>query len=761
MAIDTSITPRAAYYGVPESEAHQPNRKDLVDLHNQVLNSVALAGINYHRDTTDEMDAITGMTSGEVAIIYDIAANGGGIYEYDGSDWVLQASLPQVLTETLSSQAAEAAQTAAELAQSLAEAAQTTAEVAQAGAEVAQAGAEVAEDGAAAAQAAAETAQAQAEGIAQAAAYPPFASTAAMELATSNGDWGAIEESAGVRLYENVAGTATGRGWLKMPEFTTVSALAASSLADGDIEAGLIIEAEGLRLEVVSSGEHFSTSGGMKVKAKPTCGAIVGRAFNITGDGVTDDGPALQKAIDNGDPLIFGGNGRGILTNQPIYMPSGAHLVGRNLSRVTGSTVVGEKLGTTLVAGSGLSSGDVLLTAEPSAAEIAGGAVTATGWYIDGISLDVNGQAGVHGFVAYNPYDGCEIGRMSVIGCDQDGVPFAVKRKYYQLNQQLVIGNLKCWRSQATAASTEPVIDLRYMHESQIRQMIAIGNATHGASAGIRLEGNRHLHIGSVASAFATLGFDLQPSVAETAPDSTPLTVQSQVSITVDLATIENISGASIQARGASGNVHAGIQIRDIRYAAGGVGTGPDLEYVTGFSNIAAGGKAVTCGDGCSQVAIYSPSSITKTGTANNIAEIALTGEKWKIEGVGLKTGDIEGGDLQVDDTVLQTLHTGGVYWPSTANGTGTLRDRDMVVVMGSGSTLTTTLPSASKVISGLTYGQSYRVINDSAATKIFQTNGSDTMRVGAATVSSVTLNSGKTGLFSHTGQGVWYVETI
>jgi hypothetical protein len=98
--------------------------------------------------------------------------------------------------------------------------------------------------------------------------------------------------AAGRALLDDVSATAqrTTLGF-----YSTVAALLASTVSLGS--TGDIIEAAGHRYQIVTTGEHLTTAGGVKLIVIPEVAGYDVRAFGVTADGVTNDRAALNAAL--------------------------------------------------------------------------------------------------------------------------------------------------------------------------------------------------------------------------------------------------------------------------------------------------------------------------------------------------------------------------------------------------------------------------------------------------------------------------------
>lgn len=93
------------------------------------------------------------------------------------------------------------------------------------------------------------------------------------------------------------------------------------------IPEGTAIEtiAEGFRFEVAASGatdHHVTTAGGVKLYVTPVNGRLSVLAFGASGDGVTNDAPAFQAALDAAAALVDAGD-----VWPEVMIPSGNYLL--------------------------------------------------------------------------------------------------------------------------------------------------------------------------------------------------------------------------------------------------------------------------------------------------------------------------------------------------------------------------------------------------------------------------------------------------
>ncbi|MFG6524503.1 glycosyl hydrolase family 28-related protein [Sulfitobacter sp. M23508] len=122
---------------------------------------------------------------------------------------------------------------------------------------------------------------------------------------------------------------ATGMGAGRLVSKRTTFATVADMLADRRTFAvGTKLTAAGFSYEVVSSGEHPTTAGGVKLRVLPGERGYNVKAFGATGDGVTDDTDAVELAIraayDSG--RVDGDTRYGCV----VYIPTGRYRIAQS-----------------------------------------------------------------------------------------------------------------------------------------------------------------------------------------------------------------------------------------------------------------------------------------------------------------------------------------------------------------------------------------------------------------------------------------------
>lgn len=182
---------------------------------------------------------------------------------------------------------------------------------------------------AASSEADAEAARDQATLAAQAAGAPMFASLAAGEAGTANGDVFMVKTDAGVQVYENASGSGSLLGWLGEVLFDDVPALLASTLTGFSVGHIIRTRKEGFPYKVVSIGEHLTTAGGVKLRVVPTFvgasgGITTPAAWGIDLTGTTDNRLKFQAMCRSGwevllpDGAIIDGAGGSITLNKSV-----------------------------------------------------------------------------------------------------------------------------------------------------------------------------------------------------------------------------------------------------------------------------------------------------------------------------------------------------------------------------------------------------------------------------------------------------------
>lgn len=135
-------------------------------------------------------------------------------------------------------------------------------------------------------------------------------------------------------------------------DYTTVTDMTAS--LEPSRGTGSIWEAQGFRYEEVTSGEHLTTAGGVKLKVLPgEDGAYNVLAFGAVADGATDDWAAFNAALTKTSANSF----VNAQTNgmPKIVVPHGDYVIGQSIQLQRSAHIKGESHG-----GSGGDNGSVL-----------------------------------------------------------------------------------------------------------------------------------------------------------------------------------------------------------------------------------------------------------------------------------------------------------------------------------------------------------------------------------------------------------------
>lgn len=133
---------------------------------------------------------------------------------------------------------------------------------------------------------------------ARAAGAPLFSSIADGLAGTSSGDVFIVQTEPGAAVYENDGGSEVFIGWIGELIYDDVSDLLGGT--ETGFSTGQIIRTrkEGFAYEVVASGEHVSTAGGVNLIVLPGPRGYNLMAFGAVGDGVADDATAIQAWLD-------------------------------------------------------------------------------------------------------------------------------------------------------------------------------------------------------------------------------------------------------------------------------------------------------------------------------------------------------------------------------------------------------------------------------------------------------------------------------
>ena len=108
----TVPTARDALMGNPPSAGHEPRKSDLVAVLEQMQMLAAVEMLREFHAGADDLPA-QGNATGDKRAVLATAAEGGGVYRWDGSAWHLVGALPLHLTESISAQQAAASALAA------------------------------------------------------------------------------------------------------------------------------------------------------------------------------------------------------------------------------------------------------------------------------------------------------------------------------------------------------------------------------------------------------------------------------------------------------------------------------------------------------------------------------------------------------------------------------------------------------------------------------------------------------------------------
>lgn len=351
--------------GNPQSSIHQISQVELADWMTEIEGLTGLSGFAFVRGSAAALGGLG--ADGDYALVVTTVAE-RGIYQRASGSWSKVSDLPLILTESLAADQAEADRI---LAQAAAVSAGNDADAAAASATAA-----------ASSQSLADVARTQAQLAAVAAGATIYASVAAGEAGTVNGDVFLVSTEPGVQVYENDTGTGSFLGWLGEVLLDDVAAVLAWN-PPAYPQTGLVLRTrrEGFAYSVLASGasdEDLTTAGAVKLRAMQTeSGDINVKALGAAGTGLVDDGPAIEKAIlaarryavnvqysDGGNPLAFTN------TVPAVLFPSGEYRV-ENAIDVTGLVYVHLKaLGKAFIQGSRVTERSVgFLTAGSAAAD--------------------------------------------------------------------------------------------------------------------------------------------------------------------------------------------------------------------------------------------------------------------------------------------------------------------------------------------------------------------------------------------------------
>lgn len=119
--------------------------------------------------------------------------------------------------------------------------------------------------------------------------------TALTSPTPANGTIELLKVDAGLIVYQVVAGSWSLVGWLQGPDFKTVADLLASTAANLGATGG-IVNAGGFRYQIVTSGQHLTTAGGVKLYVVNAGQGASIDALGALGNGTASDSAAFAAA---------------------------------------------------------------------------------------------------------------------------------------------------------------------------------------------------------------------------------------------------------------------------------------------------------------------------------------------------------------------------------------------------------------------------------------------------------------------------------
>lgn len=133
---------------------------------------------------------------------------------------------------------------------------------------------------------------------AQVAGTPLYPDITTALASVSEGDSFMVSDAGGLVSYTKTSGVAANAKRIGEVIFDTVADLLASTVTT--LQAGLVIRTrtEGFIYEVVASGGHVTTAGGIGLKVSKSVSGFDVRAFGADPTGTTDSTTAIQNAID-------------------------------------------------------------------------------------------------------------------------------------------------------------------------------------------------------------------------------------------------------------------------------------------------------------------------------------------------------------------------------------------------------------------------------------------------------------------------------
>lgn len=272
-----ALTPNAVMLGTPESLMHQPSAVEMARLLNSIQSQAAAGGLSYIDGALSDLNARTGVSDGQFALVLRDGVN-AGVYERVGGSWVRNADIPALFVESLAAtEAVEAADAAATSAGSAAGS--------EAAAAISAASASGSVD-AAAQQAGLATSAAQVAGA------PIYSDTTAGVAGVSDGEPFFVPEDDSLAIYFRDGGVATLAGRLGAFMFDR-----ASDLLDfgGAIPLLSFVQTRegGFAYQVAltsATDHHIETAGGVKLYALPNAAGVISteQLGWSDGDDVTD-----------------------------------------------------------------------------------------------------------------------------------------------------------------------------------------------------------------------------------------------------------------------------------------------------------------------------------------------------------------------------------------------------------------------------------------------------------------------------------------